>query len=436
MITKPAPPTKKPIKTMTQANAELGPGKYPVAGHRGLCLIVPERGERTFAARFRLAGKRHEISHGPISRTSLAAAIAKHRGALALRDQGINPIDERRQRKQDSLASARETAAATEASETCTVADLLDRFLAAKGRSWKHRYAAATWSSPVRNHALPIIGDNPVNDVTFQTVAAVLAAAAAKGTADKRLAETTRRLRDRLIQMFDFALAHGLRDIALGNPAAERIIKSQMPRRRRKEQKHYRRLDLDAAPAALQAVHALARAGNPDAAAWTLMAFTQVRPSIAVEAAKGEFDLDKALWRIPASKMKTEEEFITPLSAPALALVKQWFDRSTGERLFPWRGGGPIPYATFARMPYRRGLDCGSAHSWRSIFADWCGDIANVDSELRELQLAHALSEVREAYRRGKGLDHRRRLLERYAAWLTGEQQHAVVPFPTTGLGG
>jgi hypothetical protein len=85
-------------------------------------------------------------------------------------------------------------------------------------------------------------------------------------------------------------------------------------------------------------------------------------------------------------------------------------------------------------MPRQHGLDLGSAHSWRSVFADWCGDIANVDSELRELQLAHALPEVREAYRRGKGLEHRRRLLDRYAAWLTGEQQHAVVPFPA-GLG-
>jgi integrase len=422
---------KKPIKTMTQAKAELEPGKHPVAGHPGLFLIVLERGERSWMTRFRLAGARHEISHGPTSRTSLSDAIAKHRAALALRDQGINPIAERRQRKQDNLASAR----ATKDVKSCTVADLLDAFLAAKGRGWKHRYAVAAWSSPVRNHALPMIGGKPVNDVTFQTVAAVLAATAAKGTADKRLADTTRRLRDRLIQMFDFALAHGIRDIALDNPAAERIIKSQMPRRRRKEQKHYRRLDLDAAPAALQAVHTLARDGNPDAAAWTLMAFTQVRPSVAVEAAKGEFDLDKAVWRIPARKMKTEEEFITPLSTPALALVKQWFARSPGDRLFPWRGGGQIPYATFARMPRRHGLNLGSAHSWRSVFADWCGDIANVDSELRELQLAHALPEVREAYRRGKGLEHRRRLLDRYAAWLAGEQQHTVVPFPA-GLGG
>jgi integrase len=432
MTTNAANAEKKPIKTIAQAKAELELGKHPVAGHLGLFLIVPERGERSWMTRFRLGGARHDISHGPINRTSLSDAVAKHRAALALRDQGINPITERRQRKQDNLTSAREASAAKK--DAPTVADLLDAFLAAKGRGWKHRYAVAAWSSPVRNHALPMIGRKPVNDVTFQTVAAVLAATVAKGTADKRLADTTRRLRDRLIQIFDFALAHGLRDIGLGNPAAERIIKSQVPRRRRKEQKHYRRLDLDAAPAALQAVHALARASNPDAAAWTLMAFTQVRPSVAVEAVKGEFDLDKAVWRIPASKMKTEEEFITPLSAPALALVKQWFERSPGDRLFPWRGGGQIPYATFARTPRRHGLNLGSAHSWRSVFADWCGDIANVDSELRELQLAHALSEVRQAYRRGKGLEHRRRLLDRYAAWLAGEQHHAVIPFPA-GVG-
>ena len=334
-----------------------------------------------------LPPRRHppDISHGPISRTSLTDAVAKHRAALALRDQGLT--------RSPSDANANKTASRrVKDALKHTFADLLDVFLAAKGRGWKHRYAVAVWSSPVRCHALPMIGGKSVNDVTFQAVAAVLAATAAKGTADKRLADTTRRLRIRLIQIFDFALAHGIRDIALGNPAAERIIKSQIPKRRRKEQKHYRRLDLDAAPAAFQAIHALARAGNPDAAAWTLMAFTQVRPSVAVEAAKVEFNLDKAVWSVPAIKMKTEEEFITPLSAPALALVNM-VRPLTGDPTLPMarRRADPLrhlrPYAPPARTSTSDRRIVGDR-----VFADWCGDIANVDSELRELQLAHALS--------------------------------------------
>ena len=63
------------------------------------------------------------------------------------------------------------------------------------------------------------------------------------------------------------------------------------------------------------------------------------------------------------------------------------------------------------------------------MFTDWAAEIAEADKELAEIQLAHSLGKIRSAYRRGQAIDQRRRLLERYSAWLTGEAAK-VIDYP------
>ena len=56
-------------------------------------------------------------------------------------------------------------------------------------------------------------------------------------------------------------------------------------------------------------------------AAFRLMWLTLCRPSEAVEAQWAEFDLDTAVWRIPAARMKKREEHVITLPTQA---VVQW----------------------------------------------------------------------------------------------------------------
>ena len=44
-----------------------------------------------------------------------------------------------------------------------------------------------------------------------------------------------------------------------------------------------------------------------------------------------EFDLEKKIWTIPASKMKVGHEHRIPLSGPALAILKQMMPLATGK---------------------------------------------------------------------------------------------------------
>jgi integrase len=57
-------------------------------------------------------------------------------------------------------------------------------------------------------------------------------------------------------------------------------------------------------------------------AAFRLMRFTLCRPSEAAKARWAEFDLDAALWRIPAERIKERKEHVTPLPEQAVAMLR------------------------------------------------------------------------------------------------------------------
>jgi len=53
------------------------------------------------------------------------------------------------------------------------------------------------------------------------------------------------------------------------------------------------------------------------------MWFTPCRPGEAAEARWAEFDLDAALWRIPAERMKKRKAHVIPLGGHARPMAKR-----------------------------------------------------------------------------------------------------------------
>ena len=74
-----------------------------------------------------------------------------------------------------------------------------------------------------------------------------------------------------------------------------------------------------------------------------------------------------------------------------------------------------------------------TAHGFRSTFSDWCAEQTNFPSEVREMALAHAVSDkVEAAYRRGDLFDKRRQLAEAWAQFCAAPVIDAeVVPLAT-----
>ena len=62
-----------------------------------------------------------------------------------------------------------------------------------------------------------------------------------------------------------------------------------------------------------------------------------------------------------------------------------------------------------------------TVHGFRSTFSDWCAERTAFSSEVREMALAHTVSDkVEAAYRRGDLFAKRRELADEWARYCTG----------------
>jgi integrase len=89
-----------------------------------------------------------------------------------------------------------------------------------------------------------------------------------------------------------------------------------------------------------------------------------------------------------------------------------------GARVFPGLGQHPILKAL------QRVNSEITAHGFRSTFSDWCAELTNFPAEVREMALAHAVSDkVEAAYRRGDLFQKRRELAEAWARFCEGAER-------------
>jgi integrase len=124
--------------------------EIPDAGARGLYLIVQPSGIKSFAVRFRLAGKTHKLCL-PRS-TSLAEARKEAADAYATIEKGRDPGAIKKVAKAHATASAADTIEAV-----CT------EYMKREGGGLR---TARDRERALQNHVYPVIGSRPVADVT------------------------------------------------------------------------------------------------------------------------------------------------------------------------------------------------------------------------------------------------------------------------------
>ena len=354
---------------------------------------------------------------GSLTDISLADARKRVAELRVERHRGANPIEARQHKRAELLTEARKQ-------KPVLFREAFQSYVATHSPTWKRAASIRIWEGPVRRYAFPILADMAVNDIEVVHIVAVRKAADAAGASDPG-----RRAVQRIKAILDSAIALGLRDAARGNPADAKLVGKAHPTKRQKAE-HYRCLAVADAPAVFRELRFQAEA-SPLFAVWTLMIACAARPSEALLARWGEFDLEKALWVIPALRTKTSKEHVVPLSSVALEVLRLQAAWRVGAMVFPRLSGDTaVPYTAFAAAPKKIGLDAGTAHGWRSIFRDWCGDIGRIDRDLAEAALAHVTGGVEGAYRRGTAIAARRPVMEAYAMWLTSESADNVVAFP------
>jgi integrase len=140
-----------------------------------------------------------------------------------------------------------------------------------------------------------------------------------------------------------------------------------------------------------------------------------------------EIDFDKAIWTIPAARMKAKMPHRVPLAPRALEILR-------GQEGYHQSLVFPAPYAegplsdmvltSFLRrvnapsdVPDR----CATAHGFRSSFRDWCSEQGH-PRDLAERALAHTVAnKVEAAYHRTDLLDQRRPMMNAWESFVTSQ---------------
>ena len=152
------------------------------------------------------------------------------------------------------------------------------------------------------------------------------------------------------------------------------------------------------------------------------MALTGDRSGEAREATWDEIDLDKAIWTIPAQRMKALNEHIVPLSKEAMEILRyaqSHGHHSNGTIFPPKRGGIYIHRSRLAKTTRKLSLPF-VPHGLRSSFATWASELDNINPDVVEACLAHTLDKkVRRSYIRTKFFKQRRKLMQEWADYLT-----------------
>ena len=136
-----------------------------------------------------------------------------------------------------------------------------------------------------------------------------------------------------------------------------------------------------------------------------------------------EFDFEKRLWTIPATRMKAKVEHRVPLSDRALEILRTIKPFSCGEHVFNEKQDKPMSNMTMNMLLRRIGVSGITVHGFRSSFRDWAGEKTDYPFHVAEQALAHGLpNAVQAAYLRSDFFEKRSDLMRNWANFLATVQ--------------
>ena len=407
------------------------PGKghnatFAVGGVTGLLLQITPNGGRTWLLRVRVGERRREIGLGGYPDVTLAQARDRAREARDGIRRGIDPVEERKAAKAALIAQQR---------RGLTFAKAMESYLDAKLEAFRNAKHRAQWRSTLETYALPELGGMLVSAIQVQDVLRVLNPIWSGKT------ETASRVRGRIESVLSWATVAGHRTGDnparwAGNlkellPAAAKVAKvGNQPALSLEDAPRWfadlRRRDGNGARALEFAAIVAARSGEVRGAVWS------------------EIDLAKAMWVIPALRMKMDREHRVPLSDAAVALLRAMTKGADADLIFPAPRGGEMSdmtlSATMRRMHLAEVEQAGTGyldrvskrpavpHGLRSTFRDWVAERTNYPGEMAEVALAHRISNaVEAAYRRGDMIEKRRAMMAAWGEFLGGGKETGKV---------
>ncbi len=359
----------------------------------GLYLKVDPSGAKRWIQRIVIEGKRRDLGIGPLSLVSLAEAREKALENRKLARSGGDPL-----------------AAKKRSIEVLTFKAAAEKVHELSKPTWRNEKHGDQWLNTLNTYAFPFFGSKRIDTVTGAEVLAALSIIWSSHP------ETARRVKQRIGTVFKWAMANGWRT---DNPAE--TISKALPKHDRSKVKHREALPYDAVKAAIAAVRA-SEAGKATKLAFEYLVLTATRSGEAREATWSEFDIENAVWTIPAARMKAKKQHRVPLPPRCLTILGEaaTLKRDSDDLVFPGtKDKKPLSDMTLSKLMKDLGI-AAVPHGFRSSFGDWAGEQTHHPREVIEFALAHVIKDKAEAaYARSDLFEKRRALMMDWSIYLS-----------------
>jgi integrase len=354
---------------------------------RGLYLEVHPSGSKLWRYKYRYMGKQKRLAIGRYPDVGLAEARKRRDDARKQLDDGIDPLAKR---KRDKLVAAFNAAN--------TFGEIAKEYIdkqVAQGQA-----DATTQKANWLLEQLEPIAAYPVVDIKPIDLLAALKRIEAKGKY-----ETTRRCRSFAGRVFRYAVATGRGE---SDPSA--ILRGALVVPKVKH--HAAILDPKPMGELLRAIDAYS-GHKITRLAMQVSPHVMARPGELRMAEWSEFDIEHAVWKIPAERMKMRRPHQIPLSRQVLAYLEELF-ALTGPNgfVFPAFHTSRRPMSentvnqAFRRMGYATGEV--TAHGLRTTASTLLNESGKWSPDAIERSLAHVdANSVRGVYNRGRYWDER-----------------------------
>ncbi|TRC91135.1 DUF4102 domain-containing protein [Mesorhizobium sp. WSM4310] len=371
---------------------------------------------KSWLFRFMLAGKPRYMGLGDAQTFNLKEARERAREARQKVTDGIDPIEQRNERK---------AALRAEDAKRITFKQASERYIAAHSPGWKNAKHADQWKNTLETYAYPVMGDLPVEKVDDGHISQILDPIWTTKN------ETANRVRGRIENILDWARVKGFRPKHSPNPAVWKghLDKSYPKPSKVKKVVHQPALPFEELPAFMARLRANV---GISARALEFAILTAARTGAVIGARWDEIDFTEKVWTVPASRAGTKlgddrkREHRVPLSDRALEILQTVPREKDNEHVFAggrrgkalsnmamnelMKGFGELPSDTPGRQPV--------PHGFRSTFKDWAKERTNFADDISEAALAHVISDkTQSAYERRDKFEKRRKLMAAWAAF-------------------
>lgn len=396
----------------------------------GLLLWVKSATSKSWVLRLRIDGKRKDIGLGPVKRMTLEQARLEAERRHDIHEAGGDPTNAGMKAERES----RETAAQEEMTRCITFEVAARRCYNEKKGDWKNKKHRQQWINSLTTYAFPFIGQDPVAGITSGAIKDTLRKIPADQMElpkSERLSfwlakpETARRVLDRIGTVLDWAVSEDLRHHPSPTHSIRKNMAKQAPKR------NFPSMPFADVPGFIPELRAKDSMGR---SALEFLILTATRSGEVRLGVWSEIDMDKALWTIPAARMKMNKPHAVPLSRPALAVLekmKALHGCRPDAYVFPGQGsGGHLSDMTMAKLlrdAKKTVIVDGEQrtvvpHGFRSSFKVWASEETDYQNRVSEAALAHGNPDkVEAAYLRSDFFKHRVGLMNDWAEYLDPE---------------